>query len=545
MAKLKCILLAALVLCYTMQLVVSQQQEEERAAKAKEWRRREKTAEEERRHERKWRREEEREEDEEEEERAPRYHPVGPSGGGGEDLFVLRESKRVVRTEAGEMRVVRGLGRWVGERELHIGFVTMEPRSLFVPQYLDASLILFVRRGEAKIGFIYGDELGERSLKMGDVYRIPAGSTFYIVNTGETERLNIICSIDASEGLGAGHGPFQSFFIGGGADPVSVLSGFDPQTLSTAFNVSIGKLQDFMTRQRSGPIVFADVTNGTDAPMLWANFLKLKENERLEHLKTLAPNGEEMDEKEEEEETKWSWRDLLNPLLGAENKRKEGKGDTKRRGSTPDSYNLFDRDPSFQNAYGWSIALDKHDYNPLKKSGIGLYFVNLTAGSMMAPHVNPMATEYGVVLRGSGTIQIVYPNGSSAMNTKVNEGDVFWIPRYFPFCQIASRSGPFEFFGFTTSAHHNRPQFLIGAASVLRSMRGPELATAFGLTEDRFYELVDAQSEAVILPSPAAAPPDKTPEVKTGGEEQKKTDLIEKVPKFIRGLGREMVMDFD
>lgn len=39
---------------------------------------------------------------------------------------------------------------------------------------------------------------------MGDVYRIPAGSTFYIVNTGETQRLHIICSIDPSEGLGFG-----------------------------------------------------------------------------------------------------------------------------------------------------------------------------------------------------------------------------------------------------------------------------------------------------------------------------------------------------
>lgn len=30
----------------------------------------------------------------------------------------------------------------------------------------------------------------------------------------------------------------QSFFVGGGANPVTVFAGFDPQTLSTAFNVS-------------------------------------------------------------------------------------------------------------------------------------------------------------------------------------------------------------------------------------------------------------------------------------------------------------------
>ena len=48
-------------------------------------------------------------------------------------------------------------------------------------------------------------------------------------------------------------------------------------------------------------------------------------------------------------------------------------------------------------------------------------------------------------------MKIVFPNGTSAMDAKVKEGDVFWVPRYFPFCQTASRSGPFEFFGFTTS----------------------------------------------------------------------------------------------
>lgn len=124
---------------------------------------------------------------------------------------------------------------------------------------------------------------------------------------------------------------------------------------------------------------------------------------------------------------------------------------------------------------------------------------------MMAPHVNPTATEYGIVLSGSGTIQIGYPNGSSAMNAKVKEGDVFWIPRYFPFCQISSKSGPLEFFGFTTSARRNRPQFLAGRNSVLRTMGGPELATSFSISDERLKRLLRAQRESVILPSPEVA----------------------------------------
>jgi hypothetical protein len=97
---------------------------------------------------------------------------------------------------------------------------------------------------------------------------------------------------------------------------------------------------------------------------------------------------------------------------------------------------------------------------------------------MLAPHVNPTATEYGIVLRGSGRIQIVFPNGTQVMNARVKAGDAFWVPRYFPFCQIAAKSGSLEFFGFTTSARQNRPQLLIGASSILQTMRIPELAAA-------------------------------------------------------------------
>lgn len=67
------------------------------------------------------------------------------------EAFLLRVEKQVVRTDAGAMRVVRGFNDWViNHRPIHIGFITMEPKSLFVPQYIDADLILFVHRGGAK-----------------------------------------------------------------------------------------------------------------------------------------------------------------------------------------------------------------------------------------------------------------------------------------------------------------------------------------------------------------------------------------------------------
>ncbi|KAJ7949015.1 Vicilin-like seed storage protein [Quillaja saponaria] len=179
-----------------------------------------------------------------------------------EDWFLMRDSE-YSKLMAGDIRVVRSPGGRIVDRPMHIGFITMEPKSLFIPQYLDSSLIIFIRRGEAKVGT--------------DMQRITGG--------GAIKEWGCLSN--------SGMGVFQSFCIGGGTNPESILSGFDSEILSSAFNP---------------------------------------------------------DDK-----------------------------DTKGTGKSPDSYNLYDRSPDFRNAYGWSVALDETDYAPLKRSGIGLYLVNLTA----------------------------------------------------------------------------------------------------------------------------------------------------------------------
>lgn len=86
----------------------------------------------------------------------------------------------------------------------------------------------------------------------------------------------------------------------------------------------------------------------------------------------------------------------------------------------------------------------------------------LWQGALLAPHWNPRAAEIGVITKGEGVIQIAFPNGTNALNRRVGVGSLFFVPQYYPMCQIASRSGPFEFVGFSTSATKNKAQFLAG-----------------------------------------------------------------------------------
>jgi hypothetical protein len=69
-------------------------------------------------------------------------------------LFLMENFKSVVKTDAGEMRLFKNNDDKFLDRSMHIGLINMEPRSLFIPQYLDSNLIIFVRRGIILLSFI-------------------------------------------------------------------------------------------------------------------------------------------------------------------------------------------------------------------------------------------------------------------------------------------------------------------------------------------------------------------------------------------------------
>lgn len=115
------------------------------------------------------------------------------------------------------------------------------------------------------------------------------------------------------------------------------------------------------------------------APTLWTKFLQLKKEDKEQSMKKMMQVQEEHNQEEEEEEkqTSWSWRKLLETVFGKENK----KADFKGTADSPDSYNLYDKNPDFRNDYGWSSAVDGADYPPLKTVDTGVFHVNLTAVS--------------------------------------------------------------------------------------------------------------------------------------------------------------------
>ncbi|KAH9313950.1 hypothetical protein KI387_022577, partial [Taxus chinensis] len=310
---------------------------------------------------------------------------------------------------------------------------------------------------QARIGWIWKNKLLERDLRVGDIYRIPAGCAFYVSNTGEVERLRLIGIMERAYKAGA-HvmqgDESQMAFIGGGyGNPTSVLSGFDQEILRSAFKVSVGEIKELLSRQNSGPIVHS-VTS--------------------EH-KSLTED--------------WGKRYILNKriAIGAMmgwNKKKM------------DSFNILKKKPSFHNKYGWTKVVDGKDYAPLKHSDLNIFMVNLTKGTMLSPHWNPRATEIGIVTRGSGMVQIVYPNGSSTERIRVSQGDVFVVPQFYPMSQLSFGNESFEFLGFSSCSRGNQPQFLAGGNSVLNKLNKDTAALGFGVSSDYLSDFLAAQRDA-------------------------------------------------
>lgn len=147
MRNLLTLLLLVLVFSYGLTLTIGYRDEDEDWKLEREWER------------------EERGGDEDEDERLGR----------GEESFLLQDAKQVVKTEAGDVRVVRSIGGRIVDRPMHIGFISMEPKSLFIPQYIDSSLILFVRRGiHSLYTFLFSQEM------VGQMYKVKASDEKFI-----------------------------------------------------------------------------------------------------------------------------------------------------------------------------------------------------------------------------------------------------------------------------------------------------------------------------------------------------------------------------
>ncbi|CAI9265014.1 unnamed protein product [Lactuca saligna] len=412
---------------------------------------------------------------------------------------VVKKGERwsVVTTEFGEISAVKiGDGR---DGFYHLQFITMEPNSLFLPVHLHSDMVFYVDSGSGTLNWVDlendDDKLRQVELQAGDVYRLSTGSFFYLQSNLDPDRrklrINAIFS-DSKEEIREG----SSF--GAYASVRDLILGFDNRVLQAAFSVDVE--------------VIEELRSGGKQPMIVHGVTQEKANELWEvHYRIMRAFLGRMK------------NNMIDININNNNKKDK-------------AYNILSADHDVDNCNGWSLVVTSKQLKALKDSDFSIFMVNLTKGAMMAPHWNPTTAEIGVVVRGRGMVNVVCPgslNETECKNSRfrVEEGDVFVVPRYHPMAQMSFNNGSFVFMGFTTTTKKNHPQYLVGTASVLQVLDKSVVAASFGVSNMTMDEVLKGQREAIIVECTSCAEEEERlmeEEIQREKEEERKKEEEEK-----------------
>ncbi|CAL9051015.1 unnamed protein product [Musa banksii] len=380
---------------------------------------------------------------------------------------VTRESRRtLVLTESGRITAVDVHDAYGGS--YHLQFITLEPVSLFLPVLLHTDMVFYVHTGRGTVTYVNEDkdETDEMDVGHGDVYRLEQGTVFFVRSHPDPtrEKLRIHAIFDTAgidHPLGCAVRAYSNIS--------DLVQGFDERVLQMGFGASLESIRGIK----------------------WAPSPP-----------SIVPFGQ----KDARVQSKWK-EGVFEALMGVRgptgiiNKKKTTKSKT---------FNFFRAKPDVENCNGWSTAVTHKDLKALKGSNLAAFMVNLATGSMMGPHWNPRATEIATVIQGQGMVQVICPSDPSGKvgdvskcqnkKFKVQEGDVFVVPRFHPMAQVSYNNDTLVFVGFSSMAGKNHPQFLAGKRSVLRTIDRDVLAASFNAPNaSAIGDLLVSQGESVML----------------------------------------------
>ncbi|KAA8531833.1 hypothetical protein F0562_006450 [Nyssa sinensis] len=364
------------------------------------------------------------------------------------------QRKSLVSTEYGKISAVDICDGESGS--YHLQFITLEPNALFLPVLLHTDMVFYVHTGSGRLGWANEDEMRYVKLRGGDVYRLKPGTVFFVQSDLQQKlRIDSIFANSDDDLHESSNGAYTSIR--------DTVLGFDKRILQAAFKVPEELIEE--------------IISGTNQPAIVHG----------------VPDTER---------TFWKWEaELMKGILGSKG---HGMSDVNNKHEKSKTFNIFRVKPDFENCNGWITTVTKKDLKAIKGSQIGLFMVNLTKGSMMAPHWNPMATEIMIVLQGQGVVQVVCSSTvkeSRCENRRfrVEEGDVFAVPRFHPMAQMAFNNDSLVFMGFSTTRRKNHQQFLAGKGSVLQTLDKQVLAASFNVTNKTIYQLLAPRGESILL----------------------------------------------
>ncbi|CAN4093257.1 unnamed protein product [Withania somnifera] len=324
-------------------------------------------------------------------------------------------------------------------------------------------------------------------IRQGDVVAIPAGAAHWCYNDGEEELVAVSIN-DLNHRSNQLDQNIRAFYLAGGVQQSerqrsqigvrkqrtqrfqNIFRAFDTELMAEAFNVPT-EIVRRMQEDQSERGLIVNVREGM-------SMIKPDEEEEFEEQQGQPGRGQQ-----------W-WHEAIGNGL-EENictMKIRTNIETQRRAD------VFSRQAGKVNHVGLQKLPILKDIDMSASKG------TLYPNALMSPHWTVTGHSVVYVQRGDAQVQIVDHRGQQVMNDRVNQGEMFVIPQYFPTTFKVGQNG-FEFVVFRTSSQPMNNQ-LAGYTSVIRAMPVEVLTNAYQISRNVAQRLKMNRGGESLLLSP-------------------------------------------
>ncbi|KAM1745946.1 hypothetical protein ACFX11_012628 [Malus domestica] len=376
--------------------------------------------------------------------------------------FQSNEGSLHVLERFGKSELLRGI------KNYRLAIFEAMPNTFVLPHHYDAEAIFVVLNGQCICTLLMKDRKESFNMEHGDVIRVPAGATTYLINNNNDESLQIAKLIRSVNSPGR----FEEFFPAGSGNPESYFSVFSNDILESAFNTPREQLEQGFRQQRGQGMVMRPP------------------KEQLEALSQRPSSA-----------------------------RREGR----RQSQGP--FNLRQQTPVHSNNYGQFFEARPEEFNQFQDMDVSVSCIEMNQQTMMVPHFNSEATFLMYVVEGNVRVEMACPHLASQMQgqgmmeqqeqgehsgrfTKVvaqlSPGDAFVVPAGHPVAFVAQNNNGnqnqnIRILGFGLNAQNNMRNFLAGQKdNIMNQMDREAKQLAFGQEMERIF---GEQQESYFVPT--------------------------------------------
>nr|ABG02260.1 8S globulin alpha isoform precursor [Vigna radiata] len=340
-----------------------------------------------------------------------------------------------------------------------------KPNTLLLPHHADADFLLVVLNGRAVLTLVNPDGRDSNILEQGHAQKIPAGTTFFLVNPDDNENLRII---KLAVPVNNPH-RFQDFFLSSTEAQQSYLQGFSKNILEASFDSDIKEISR---------VLFGE------------------EGQQQQQGQESQQEGVIVELKREQ------IRELT----------KHAKSSSKKSLSSEDQpFNLRNQKPIYSNKLGRWFEITPEKNPQLRDLDMFIRSVDMKEGSLLLPHYNSKAIVILVINEGKANIELVGQREQQKQQeeqeeswevqryrAELSEDDVFIIPATYPVAINATSN--LNFFAFGINAENNQRNFLAGEKdNVISEIPTEVLDVTFPASGEKVKKLIKKQSESQFV----------------------------------------------